>query len=145
MTAAATLRSRIAGRAPAQSQAAPAHFVPDHVLRSLASLTPDAADALDFGVIRVDDQGRVLLYNRYESELGGVDPAHAQGRNFFTQVAPCTNNALFFGAFRKGVALSQLNATFPYTFTYKMRPTPVRVHLYRCPDSRTNWVFIKSA
>ena len=94
-----------------------------------------------FGLIRLDDDGIVEFYNRYESELSGVDPADAVGQNFFTQLAPCSNNQLFQGRFKEGVRKGRLDERFTYTFTYKMRPTLVDVRLYR-DEAGQNWVMI---
>ncbi|MEM0982456.1 MAG: photoactive yellow protein [Planctomycetota bacterium] len=120
-------------------------FVPNEVLGMLGNFGRADADACDFGVVKVDDTGKIVMYNRYQSELGGVAPSHAEGKVFFTQIAPCTNNSLFFGNFKKGVAANNLNVVFPYTFTFKMKPTNVRVHMYRDPNSQTNWVFVARA
>lgn len=118
-------------------------FVPETILQKVATLQRQDADALDFGIVKVDDTGVVQLYNKYESELAGIAPKEAEGRNFFTQVAPCTNNRLFYGRFKDGVAANNLNVALPYTFTYKMRPTNVQIHMYRDSATKTNWVFVK--
>ena len=120
-------------------------FVPNEFFAMLGNLSRSDADAADFGVVKVDDQGNIQLYNRYESQLAGIAPNAAEGKNFFTQIAPCTNNGLFFGSFKKGVAAGNLNVAFPYTFTYKMTPTNIRAHLYRDQASGTNWVFVAKA
>lgn len=121
-----------------------ASFVPAAVLAQLPTMGRAEIDALPFGVIRVDDAGVIQLYNRFESELVGIAPAQAEGLNFFTRIAPCTNNRLFFGRFKDGVAANALDAVFPYTFTYKMRATNVRVHLYRTAGAApTNWICIE--
>ncbi|MBL7992181.1 MAG: PAS domain-containing protein [Candidatus Kapabacteria bacterium] len=118
-------------------------FVPDSVLQKLAALHRTEADTLDFGVVKVDDAGVIQLFNKYESELAGIAPNDAIGKNYFTQLAPCTNNRLFFGRFKDGVAANSLNVALPYTFTYKMRPTNVQIHLYRDGATKTNWIFVK--
>jgi photoactive yellow protein len=117
-------------------------FVEPSVMSSLDVLSRDQANAIPYGVVRVDDSGTVQLYNRWESEMAGVAVATAEGKNFFTQVAPCTNNRLFFGRFKDGVAKGELDAEFNYTFTYKMRPTNVSIRLFRHASSRSNWVFV---
>jgi photoactive yellow protein len=117
-------------------------FVPQTVIDSLAQLTRTQADAQAFGVVQVTDEGVVTLYNRWESELAGVPVSAAEGRNFFSQVAPCTNNRLVFGKFKDGVQKGQLDAEFNYTFTYKMKPTNVALRLFRHAPSATNWVFV---
>ena len=113
------------------------------ILYNLGYLSRDQADAANFGIVKVDDQGQILLYNRYESELAGVPVASAEGKNFFTQVAICTNNRLFFGKFKDGVASGHLDVSFNYVFTYKMKPTNVIIQLYRDQASYTNWIFVK--
>jgi photoactive yellow protein len=118
-------------------------FVPSDVLSRISSMSPSKLNSLDFGVVQVDDSGVIEFYNRYESEMAGVDPSIAEGGNFFTEVAPCSNNRLFRGRFEDGVASGQLDETFSYTFTYKMKPTLVDVHLYRDGASQTNWIFVK--
>jgi len=118
-------------------------FVPDSVLLKLATLNRTDADSLDFGIVKVDDAGVIQLYNKYESELAGIPPNDAVGKNFFTQLAPCTNNRLFYGRFKDGVSANSLNVALPYTFTYKMRPTNVQIHMYRDGATKTNWVFVK--
>ena len=117
-------------------------FVPESLLSQLPTLSRAAADAQGFGVVQLADDGAIQLYNKWESTLAGVPVPSAEGRNFFTQVAPCTNNRLVFGKFKDGVQRGQLDAEFNYTFTYKMKPTNVAIRLYRHAPSATNWVFV---
>jgi photoactive yellow protein len=108
----------------------------------LRHLGPEALNDAPFGIIKIDDDGVVQFYNRYESNLSGVDPEDALGTSFFTELAPCSNNPLFLGRFTDGVEEGTLDEHFTYTFTYKMRPTLVDVHLYR-DDAGNNWILIK--
>jgi len=117
-------------------------FVNDTILANLPNMSRTEADAAPIGIVQVDDQGAIKLYNKWESEMADVPVTSAEGRNFFTQVAPCTNNRLFFGKFKDGVAQGALDTEFNYTFSYKMKPTNVQIRLYRHPSSRTNWVFV---
>jgi photoactive yellow protein len=48
--------------------------------------------------------------------------------NFFTDVAPCTNNYLVAGRFDEPGALDE---RLDYVFTFRMKPTPVRLRLMR--------------
>ncbi len=111
------------------------------MLAGLDSLTVDQIDELPFGCIRTDDSGIVEIYNQAESKIAGMDPAKALGRNFFTQVAACTNNKLFRGTFNRGVEEGQMNLVFFYTFTYRMAPTEVKVQFFRRPGG-SNWILI---
>lgn len=118
-------------------------FVTSDILNRVSNLSRGDADNAPFGIVRVDNEGKILLYNKYESELAGVAPSSAEGRNFFTEVAPCTNNKLFFGKFKTGIENGELDLQFNYTFTYKMKPTNVAIHLLHDKSSKTNWVFVK--
>jgi photoactive yellow protein len=120
-------------------------FVPDELLPQFPQMSPEQLDAFDFGVVRVDDRGVIQSYNRYESSLANISPSIAIGKNFFTQIAPCTNNRLIYGKFKEGMASGELNALVPYVFTYRMRPTLVQVRMWRDPATKTNWVMVKRA
>lgn len=118
-------------------------FVPPGTLENLNRMSQDQLNDLDFGVVKVSPTGEVQFLNKYESELTGMNPEEAVGKNFFTQVAVGTNNRLFFGKFKEGLAAGNLNLEFNYTFTYQMRPTNVKAHLYHDPNSSTTWILIK--
>jgi photoactive yellow protein len=118
------------------------HFEDENLGEKLRHASDEQLDGAPFGIIKVDDEGEVAFFNQYESELSGMDPEDVVGRNFFTQVAPCTNNRLFRGRFKKGVRRGELDETFTYTYTYKMRPTLVDVHLYR-DEAGNNWITVQ--
>ena len=120
-------------------------FVTDEVLGDLGAITRAQADALPFGAVKVDEDGTILLYNKYESDLAGVAPGDAEGQVFFTEVAPCTNNRMFFGKFQDGIEADELDELFDYTFSYRMSPTLVSIHMRRDADSDSNWIFVKKS
>lgn len=125
------------------SAPAPQHaFVPQELLSNLPNMKQSQLDMLDFGAIRVNDEGVILSYNRWQSEFAQVDQDEALGKNFFRELAPCTNNRLVFGRFKQGVADGSLDVVVSYAFTYRMRPTLVKVHLYREPKTRANWILV---
>lgn len=120
-----------------------ASVVSSDLLGRLASLKDSDIDTLGFGAIKLDKAGKILVYNAYESKLTGVKPENAVGRNFFTEVAPCTNVREFAGAFRDGVAKGELSKTFRYTFDYNMTPTKVTVTLHYDKKADAAWVFVR--
>lgn len=117
-------------------------FAKPDVLAKLDTFSRADLDKLPFGAVKVSDAGVISEYNRYESQLAGVPVSAAIGKNFFTQLAPCTNNAVFYGNFKKGVAAKAYSLMFVYTFSYKMKPTPVRVHLHRTAKG-ANWILVE--
>jgi len=58
-------------------------FDDDELGEALRTCSEDTLDEAPFGIVKVDDDGIVQFYNRYESQLAGVDPEDAMGRNFF--------------------------------------------------------------
>lgn len=114
-------------------------------LHRIEHLPASELDALPFGVIRLDDEGTVLSYNRAEAALTGRDPQQVIGRNFFTEVAPCANLPAFAGRFRAGVARRHLLETFPYRFDFRMAPRAVTVTLFYSDVTGSAWIFVRTA
>lgn len=118
-------------------------FVSEDFLESVYNLEDNELNSKDFGIIKLEDSGKILFYNKYESELANIPPSSAEGKNFFYEIAPCTNNRLFLGSFQKGVENNEIKVMFFYTFTYRMKPTNVKVMLYRKNGEKSNWIFVK--
>lgn len=114
-------------------------------LENITRMDETQLDELPFGAIRLDKQGKVLSYNMTESKLTGRDPKRVIGRNFFTDVAPCTNVQGFAGRFREGVAKGDMHVIFPYRFDFQMAPRDVSVTLFYSKQSDTAWVFVREA
>lgn len=127
---------------PDEDDASALSFDADEIGGQLRRAEPEELHNASFGIVRLDDEGNVEFYNRYEANLSGVAPADALGQNFFHELAPCSNNRLFLGRFQNGVADDELDERFTYTFTYKMRPTLVDIRLYRDREGQ-NWVLIQ--
>ena len=64
------------------------------------TLSEEELDALQFGVICLDREGKILRYNLAESRLARLDRAQVLGKNFFRRVAPCTATPEFEGRVR---------------------------------------------
>lgn len=114
-------------------------------LEKIDRMSEEELDALPFGAIRLDREGKILNYNMTESKLTGRDPKRVIGRNFFTDVAPCTNVQAFAGRFREGVAKGDMHVIFPYRFDFQMAPRDVTVTLFYSQHTSTAWVFVREA
>lgn len=109
----------------------------------LARLDPAQLNQLAFGAVEVDASGKILKYNATEGAITGRDPKSVIGRNFFRDVAPCTNRPAFKGVFDAGVQSGQLNTIFEYVFDNRMAATKVKVHMKRALSGQTYWIFVK--
>jgi photoactive yellow protein len=114
-------------------------------LQSIDKMDEQQLDELPFGAIRLDTSGKVLSYNAAEAKLTGRDPKRVIGRNFFTEVAPCTNVKAFAGRFREGVDKGDMHVIFPYRFDFEMAPRDVSVTLFYSQQTSTAWVFVREA
>lgn len=109
----------------------------------LARLDPAQLNQLAFGAVEVDATGKILKYNATEGAITGRDPKAVIGRNFFRDVAPCTNRPAFKGVFDDGVQSGRLNTIFEYVFDNRMAATKVKVHMKRALSGQTYWIFVK--
>lgn len=110
---------------------------------TLAALDDAGLDALDFGVIGFDREGRVQRYNAFESKAAGLRTERVLGQDLFTLVAPCMNNFLvaerFVEAQESGSALDD---TISYVLTLRMRPTKVKLRLLSEPAATFSYVLV---
>ncbi len=109
----------------------------------LAKMNDKQLDGLAFGAIELDKSGRILKYNAVEGAITGRDPKSVIGKNFFTEVAPCTNRPEFRGKFDAGIRSGALNTMFEYVFDHKMKPTKVKIHMKSAVLGASYWVFVK--
>ena len=109
----------------------------------IAKLSEKDVDELAFGAIKLDKDGNILSYNKAEGAITGRKPEDVIGKNFFTEVAPCTNQPEFYGKFKEGVQSGNLNTLFEYVFDYKMSPTKVKVHMTKSLFDDSYYIFVK--
>jgi len=109
----------------------------------MSKMSATDIDKLAFGAIQLDKAGKIIQYNSAEGDITGRDPKAVIGKNFFTDVAPCTNTPKFRGEFDKGVNAGNLNSMFEYVFDYNMKPTKVKIHMKKALAGDTFWIFVK--
>lgn len=117
--------------------------VRETLFQTVQNFTEQELDALPHGAIQLDTTGKVLSFNQYESTLANKKKEDVIGRNFFTEVAPCTNVQEFHGRFVRGVAEKKLHEKFRYHFAFKQNPRDVVVTLFYSDITNTVWVFVQ--
>lgn len=101
-------------------------------------------DELSFGLITMDRRGTVLAYNLDESRRSGLSPQRVVGHNFFEEVGPCTNNYLVAQRFHDLDEHDELDEEIDYVFTFRMRPTPVRLRMLVAAGSSRQYIAVRS-
>lgn len=109
-------------------------------LARLEAMSAQALDALEFGVVRMRLDGKVVAYNAFESKLAGLSKERVLARNFFADVAPCTNNYMVAERF---MSEPELDATLDYVFTLRMKPTAVQLRLLRSANLEHMYLLVK--
>ena len=114
---------------------------------------PDAErNRLPFGVVKLDTEGKILEYNMAEAEISGVRQQDVIGKNFFLDVAVCTQRPEFYGKFRDSMDNKKvLNLIFDYEFQNALyaavhEPVKVRVHMfssYELGGKKIVWLMVK--
>jgi photoactive yellow protein len=112
------------------------------VLEAADSMTAEELDRLPYGIIQLDPAGRILNYNAVESRLASLTKENAIGKQFFTEIAPCTRVQEFYGRFKDGVIHEALDTSFRFHFAFKQAPRDVTVRLLYSKRTRTVWVLI---
>lgn len=117
----------------------------DRIKDEVGRMSASEIDELPFGAIQLDENGTVLVYNRYEEVLAGRDRARVVGKNFFRDVAPCTRVREFFGAFEEGVRRRELDEVFDFVFRFPQAERHVRIRMV-LPTVKAGavcvWIFV---
>ena len=82
---------------------------------------PEAeVNALPFGVVALDGDGRACMYSDYESRQAELRRDEVLNCIFFEQIAPCMNNLMVAGRFADARhSSSPLDATLDYVLAFR--------------------------
>jgi photoactive yellow protein len=105
----------------------------------LAGASEGHLQALPCFAVRLDDDGCVQAAGG-DHALAGRWEASFLGQHYFSELEPSTNNALVRGTFEEGIETGRLDCLLSYTLTFHGPPCHVLLHLYRCPESMSNWI-----
>jgi photoactive yellow protein len=100
---------------------------------TVSRLSPNELDQLPYGLICIDAQGRVVHYNDTESRLARLPKERVVGRNFFTDVAPCTRVREFEGEFQALVRDPSKVRVRSFDFIFRFRHSEQHVTIVMTP------------
>lgn len=102
----------------------------------LDALSDEQLDALPFGVIALDENGRIARYNLTEARFARLDRGQVVGRAFFGEVARCTATPEFEGRFStlKSAAEPAI-VRFEYVFAFRFGAQKVDIEMGTVPAS----------
>lgn len=112
-------------------------------LLGIPLLSEDQLGELPFGVIELDANGVVLIYNKAEETLSGMVSSHVVGKHFFRDVAPCTSVKDFEGRFLSFLSSRADPESFQFIFRFPWRKTKVSIAFVRS-ERGTAFVLVKA-
>ena len=112
-------------------------------LGGLARMPLEDLDRLPFGVVGLDSEKLVVVYNATEAGMAGLARDSVIGLPFFDAVAQCMNNFMVAQRFEDAAAAAErLDAELDYVFTLRMRPSKVRLRLVATPGANLRYVLV---
>jgi photoactive yellow protein len=106
----------------------------------LETMNQTAMDQEEFGIVRMNRIGKINAYNKYELELSGHQLHEVLDKDFFQQIAPCTNNFMVAERYQSKEVLDE---EMDYVFTYRMQPTKVKLRLLASPEEDNQYLLVK--
>jgi photoactive yellow protein len=108
----------------------------DVLEQNIFAMDRGALDAYPDGVITLAGDGSILRYNKTEASLARRSADETIGRNFFTDIAPCTAVKDFQGRFDAFVAdRTKAVDRFDFVFRFAWGRQDVSITMLRKPDS----------
>lgn len=86
-----------------------------------------ALEILPYGIIILDEAGTVLYYNTREEQIARRDRLDVLGRNFFREIAPCTEVAEFHGRFAEVMSGDDSPVEFAFRFPFTPHSRDVEI------------------
>lgn len=107
-----------------------------------AATDATALDELPFGVIGIDEDDEVVVYNQAERDFAGLSLEAVIGKDLFAEVAPCMNNFMVAQRLDDEAAMDE---TIDYVLTLKMKPTNVKLRMIKSAEHDTRFILVKRA
>lgn len=106
------------------------------------TLTAADIDALHFGTVRLDRDGKVTLFSEAEAQLSGFGTRPRIGLDFFTQIAPCMSSEGFRRLTDTAIVAGTLNVEFTHIGDFEDRDRELTVKIQSASDGGM-WVFLR--
>ncbi len=98
-------------------------------------------DQLPFGAVHLDRDGKVIFFSVAERKLSGFT-AETLKRPFFTDIAPCMNNAAFKGRIDRALAAGKLDIRFDHIGDFDDAAKALTVRVQSASDGGI-WIFMR--
>jgi len=107
----------------------------------VAGIDAESLHALPFGVIRLDQDGKVTFFSRTEARQSGFGDRPILGRAFFTEIAPCVGTPDLLRRIERARAAGTLDILFEHVGDFADATRELRVRVKSATPGEL-WVFI---
>ncbi len=120
------------------------HFDTPDIAARVERMAPAQIDALPFGAIKLDQAATVQFYNETERRETGAGDLPRVGRNWFTEIAPCTNTDRFRGRTEQARLSGTLDIEFSHIGDFDDRTRELVMRIQSVPGGGC-WIFVRRA
>ncbi len=117
-------------------------FQTPNLAELVARLTPGEIDQLPYGVVCLDAENIVRVFNKTEARESGFGDRVAPGRRFFVDIAPCMDNGYFKGRIDKALRAGTLDIAFSFVGDFADTERELDVRIQSGSDGG-RWIFIR--
>ena len=107
-------------------------------------LNPTELENLAFGVVQVDETGRVVRCNRIFADLVASTPDALNGCDLFRDVVPSAAVPSFRGRFLEGVRRGGMKERFRFVFGFETAPVLADIRMEAAAEPNRFWVAVES-
>lgn len=110
-------------------------------LRKLRRMSSKRLDALPFGAIRLDGEGRIAAFNAYEANAAREEAERVLGKRF-SAIAPCVRVKAFARPAERARRKEGVDEVLRFVFPRHGATSWVSVRLYAEPGKGELWIFV---
>jgi photoactive yellow protein len=117
-------------------------FESPNLAREVEKLSSAELDSLAFGVIGLDANDVVRVFNQAEQVNSGFGHRTTLGKLFFVDIAPCMDNGYFKGRIDRARKTGALDISFTFVGDFEDRDRELAVRVQATSDGGV-WIFHK--
>ncbi len=115
----------------------------DMPVTDMHALDSEDVNRLPFGLMELTRMGVVRRYNVTEAEMAGLAVDSVLGKDFFREVAPCTQATEFEDRWRELLASGGGDADFEFVFRFQRGHRLVRIRMIVEDDGDRNLILVQ--
>lgn len=119
----------------------PAFDEPD-LARTVERISAEDLDALPFGAVLLDGEGRVLRFSDAERRLSGFGDRDALGKAFFSEIAPCMGNPFFQARIARAAEAGTVDIEMSHIGDFDDRDREIHVRILSATGGGL-WLFLR--